>query len=192
MTKEFENIQKNVLSGRSENERQYNILVQQEKEREEEKKRIWEQEKKNKEMVRIKNKKIFEDAKVVTLFEEIRDSRLVVWSTEPVYEYKDGQKIKVSDYQPAKIEWSVDNSAIYLEYNYSFRRCYGIDDEGNPNGNYSYDTIKLDLLSNGKIGEIDLIDDCKRRKYSDKTTYIRKEKEIKDISGYITTKLLER
>ena len=61
---------------------------------------------------------------VVDLFEELRDSRVVKLSKEPVFELRREKgfwgvretKVKISDYTPASITWCLEKSEILIDF----------------------------------------------------------------------------
>ncbi|MDD4785509.1 MAG: hypothetical protein PHH12_03615 [Candidatus Shapirobacteria bacterium] len=210
MTKEFENIQKTVVSKRIELDT-ITRISQQNKEIEERNKK--EQERANSEKRAIENRKIFEEAGVVKLFEEIRDSGLVKCNDKPIYGkesiYKKklfggkeqvGTKIvKLADYIPAKINWGEECGSISLLFN---ERKNSKIDSCEPDS-YNYDCCYLEILSNKKIGISKSIQDPNDSGYilgggggksgEGKMIYktINIETEITNIPKFIADKLIE-
>lgn len=193
MTKEFEQIRQAVESKKIELDTITRVNYQNEENKRREEERIKEQKRIALEQKIAKSKKILEDSGVIKLFEEIRDTGLVKWSEEPINQQSDNGK-ETKPYQPAIIKFGFEDmyKHAFISLQYNNRYIYDNDDnEGNPCGHFTNEVLTLDVLSNGKIGEIEHKSDGKRRKYTDPDNYIVIEKEIKNIPNYIVGKLKE-
>lgn len=204
MTKEFENFQRIFAQKQNESEIQTRATQKAQDDEVKRKQEEVRQKQIESDQRAAENKKIFEDAGVVKLFEEIRDTGLVKSSVEPLYESKLVNKYpnsvhgpfyerifdkskKLNNFTPATITWGDENKFIELRFNGGY---YGGD----------YDYLRLDLLSNKRIGIIENIKDPNNNGYRVGTTarssywhhvYIDQETEIVNIPEFIAEKLIK-
>ena len=201
MSKEFENF-KNIL-GQKQNELEIQARTAQKAQEDEAARKQAEARQKQIESDQraTKNRRIFEDAGVVKLFEEIRDSGLLKISTVPVYEkweevktpkyeknFLGGKKIigyyeykqgvnKITDFTPAIIEWGEENRSIRLLFDEQYVGSSG-DDDRYGYDHIEYSDITLVILDNETIGG-------SKKGFNGYNATEREKREIKDVSSYI-------
>jgi hypothetical protein len=106
------------------------------------------------------NREVFKSVGIIKLFEEIKNSGIVKAKNEPQYKqvpkYRESifgkrtqvgeERVKISDYEPARIEWGTENRSVTLAFNIS-------SDKGDnySSGYYYDDHITFALLDNGEI-----------------------------------------
>jgi hypothetical protein len=118
-----------------------------------------------KQMLLEENKARLRATGVVTLFEMLRDSGIIRFTEEPIFERRTkrsfggaegGEKVKITDYTPAKIEWDDDNLGIKIEFDhkvtFGFFDTERVPGSGGWEPRYSTDcTLRARITKEGEL-----------------------------------------